>query len=203
MKKERLIFISLLVLVFFAFSCGGSKTTEKESETTDNESVTNTNNETANANSDEGLFSDAEGNFKIRFPVAPTRSSQPITTDVGEITMVSFMYEQGDEAAYMLAYSDYPKTAIEGSNTQELLKNAMNGFVNSLQVNIEKEELISLGKSKGIYFTGKNATGDLYVIMKDYLVGNRLYQIGILQSNRYPTEKEVNDFINSFKLIKE
>ena len=114
--------------------------------------------------------------------------------------MVSYMHEASLSEAYMVAYSDYPASAVKDSNTDEMLENAMGGFVGQLGITIEKQEKITMGDAKGISFKG---TGNgVFTVMKDYLVDNRLYQIGILRSDRYPTDEEVNNFINSFKLVK-
>jgi hypothetical protein len=52
----------------------------------------------------------------------------------------------------------------------------------------------------GIFFKAKSS---LYcVVMKDFIVGNRLYQFGIMRQDRYPTDKEVNAFHNSFEIVK-
>jgi len=135
--------------------------------------------------------------YQIVFPDEPTENQQTVETAVGDIIMYSVMYE-GTEAVYMLAYSDYPEQHIKNSNSTDLLNNAKGGFIGNLGLEVTFENEISIKGNPGIYFKGEG--NSYYAVMKDYLVKNRLYQIGILRVDKYANEKEIDGFINTFKL---
>lgn len=144
-------------------------------------------------------FVSASGNFRITFPAQPTVSEpSKVPTAIGDIYMYSIMYESED-AAFMVAYSDYPKDKVAGADKSEMLQGAKNGFTNNLGITVDFEREITLSGHKGIYF--KASGNDYFAVMKDFMVANRLYQVGILKAGAYPTEKEINEFINTFELI--
>jgi hypothetical protein len=133
--------------------------------------------------------------FSISFPSEPTRQVQDIETEgAGTVQMISYIYED-TTAAWMIAYSEYPAEYIQEN---ELLENAKNGFVESLEVEVVAEWDITRDNYNGIYFQAESPS--TFCIIKDYIVGNRLYQIGILKSDDYPTMEAIDKFMNSFNL---
>lgn len=133
--------------------------------------------------------------FSITFPAEPGREVQDIETEgVGIVQMVSFIYEDA-YAAYMVAYTEYP---LDHMKQPGLLEMARDGFISSLEVELITEWPITKDEYSGIYFQAENDSN--FCIIKDYIVGNRLYQIGILQAGDYPTPEATDRFINSFNL---
>ena len=100
--------------------------------------------------------------------------------------------------AYMVAYSTYPSGHITTTNTSTMLENAMGGFMNNLQMTLVDKENISLQDYQGVIF--KASSSIYYAVVADYLVQNTLFQIGIMRSDRYPTQSEIDKFIYSFEL---
>ena len=112
--------------------------------------------------------------------------------------MVTYMYAESDDIIYMLVYSDYPTEAVENSDPYVLLDVAKEGYVEGdMNLDISKEEQNELSGNKGIYFEADGDNG--YTAVQDYIVDNRLFQIAILRTDRAPTDKEIKDFIGSFK----
>lgn len=144
----------------------------------------------------QSTYKDAK--FTINFPGRPVEKEQDVETAVGLVTMYSLMYE-GYNAAYMLAYIDYPARLVKDTAAKtEHLNNAKGGFINNFGAKITFERKISIQGHPGIYYKAQgNGT---YIVMKSYLVVNRLYQIGIMRQDRFATPKEVNDFIGTFTL---
>ncbi|HBX50632.1 MAG: hypothetical protein A2W98_00980 [Bacteroidetes bacterium GWF2_33_38] len=145
------------------------------------------------------LYESIDGNFKVNFPAEPKVESQSIPTEVGNIEMVSFMYEKSATEAYMVAYSDYPSAMVEASDAKTLLEGVKSGFTGDLQVSVIEEKEIKLGENPGIFFKANSES--YFVVFKDYLVKNRLYQIGILRDGSFPNDEAVKAFIDSFELI--
>jgi len=135
--------------------------------------------------------------FRINFKSQPTKTANDIETAVGTVKMVTYMVEE-PTVAYMIAYSTYPSNHITANNTQTMLDNAVGGFIGNLQMTLIDQKEISLQGNKGVLF---KASSDLYyAIVADYLVNNTLFQIGIMRSDGFPTQNEVNDFIYTFEL---
>lgn len=133
--------------------------------------------------------------FSIVFPYEPVRQVQDIETDgLGIVQMISYIYEDAS-TAWMIAYTEYPAEHMQQSG---LLESAKNGFITSLELVVATEWAISKDIYEGIYFQAGNE--QTFCVLKDFIVGNRLYQIGILQSDEYPSEEVVDRFINSFNL---
>ncbi len=195
-------FFAIFLLPLVLGSCGSSDQTDQETDQTDTlQSVTTDINETFIVNEDSGtdLFTHEDGHFQIRFPGTPTESSDIVPTDVGDIEMVTLLYEKSATEVYMVAYSDYPSSMVSASSPEGLLNSAKEGALNNLEILVtENEQNISINDFPGISFRGNNGT--YYVQYEMFLVGNRLYQVGILRDGSYVPEDKANAFFSSFKL---
>jgi hypothetical protein len=148
------------------------------------------------------LFHSEDGRFKINFPGEPTASSDIIPTEVGNIEMMSFLYEKSVTEAYMVAYSDYPSQMVEASSTRDMLVGARDGSSGNLGiVSFDLDKEVELDGHEGLYFKG--AAGSIHAEYKIFLVGNRLYQIAILRDGGYSKPERADEFFNSFELVAE
>jgi len=139
-----------------------------------------------------------DGAFAIMFPGTPDYTNEPVDTETGILENRMYIYEHSIHLAYMLAFTDYANDQIEQYHPDELLNNAMEGFTAEIGIIVEKKQKVSIQNHSGIEFT---ASGQGYwAFMRDYLVGNRLYQIGLLSTNGAVNEDDANAFFNSFKL---
>lgn len=201
MKKSLYFLTALLFGLFVITSCNPKN--NKSSDDTKDENVTKTDDEKVDVKDDTKkveLFTSEDGSFKIYFPGKPTLTKEPVDTELGKIQMYTYMYEESVSKVYMVAYSDYPKAAIESGDTDVMLDGAKNGFLKNLNLRIDEEKDITLGDYEGIYFKAQG--GGYYTVMKDYLIENRLYQIGILTDKSYPSQTDIDAFLNSFELVK-
>ncbi|MFZ5939891.1 MAG: hypothetical protein ACOYXB_04900 [Bacteroidota bacterium] len=135
------------------------------------------------------------GKFKATFPGEYSYSEQTIDTDLGPVLMHIYMYEEGDEAAYMISYNDYPADAFDQSLYKESLEGAKEGFTSNLGLEEEYSIDISMLGYPGVYF--KATDYDIYATMYVIIRGNRLYQVGVLQQYYYADPS----FLESFKLL--
>lgn len=139
-----------------------------------------------------------DSSFTIDLPGEPEYSMEEVETEVGILQNNMYIYEYSYTLAYMIAYSDYPKDHIEKYDADELLQNSMNGFVGEIGMEIENNEKIKIKKHAGIEFVA--AGGGYWAHMRDYLVDNRLYQIGLLSTAEAINEADAAAYLNSFKL---
>lgn len=140
----------------------------------------------------------ADGKFKIMFPGNPIRTEEKVPTDIGNITMVMFMFEKSKEEAYMAAYSDYPAEAMQGLDPYQLLDGSKNGVLSNFGATEQNLKKFKIKGFSAITFEGKgNTFCTSYLLV---LRNNRLYQAGILKSGSLPNKKYVKSFIGSFEL---
>jgi len=187
--KFNSIFYLFITAVFFS-GCGlfENKNTSADTSETDNDSAITL---SYTVDSDDERFS-------IQFPGAPDYTSEPVETESGILENNMYIYEHNISLAYMLAYTDYSTEEINSFDPNELLNNAMNGFTGEVGLTVDNTTKISLKKYPGIEFI---ASGEGYwAHMRDYLVENRLYQIGLLSTDGNVKEADANAFFNSFVL---
>ncbi|MCX7743753.1 MAG: hypothetical protein N2167_04220 [Flavobacteriales bacterium] len=140
----------------------------------------------------------ADGKFKIMFPGNPVRTEEKVPTDVGDITMVMFMFEKSQTEAFMVAYSDYPVEMMQGLDPYQLLDGSKNGVLSNFgatELNLKKFRIKSF---PAITFEGKGTSYCTSYLL--VLRNNRLYQAGILKAGSLPSKKDVKSFIGSFEL---
>ena len=153
---------------------------------------------------DDSLFVSEEGEFTIDFfGITPTFSSTKVETDIGPVVLNMYMYEKGEDQAFMVAYCDYPPEMIdESQGAEELLIGAKNGALGNLNIEgAETEKEIEINGHMGLSFSANN--GEFFVTYEIYMVGNRLYQIAILRLGEYASKKDKKTFIKSFRLTSE
>ena len=145
-------------------------------------------------------LSSKEGNFFVQFPSEPDFSAEEVETAVGNLMMYTYLYEESDDAAYMVAYIDYPEDMVEESDNDVLLEAALNGALSSWGIDIENATKETTWHSgyKGIYC--KESNGNTHTAYEVILVGNRLYQIAILQYGKPISKKALNSFYDSFEI---
>jgi hypothetical protein len=196
--------ILVVVGLFFFASCGGPDVSELNDALDElEESLEDIDVEEALDEAVENVsteaFVDEDGFFSIKFPGEPTVESQNVPTEVGDIEMVTFMYEKSATEVYMVAYSDYPSALIEMSDPAELLQGAKDGALGTYGATISEESEVEMDGNPGMMF--KANSDSYYVTYEIYLVDNRLYQIVILKDGSYPSEDDYNTFIKSFTLL--
>jgi hypothetical protein len=145
-----------------------------------------------------GKYYNYAGKFKITFPGTPSVSDNSIETDMGTVVLYQFLYET-ETSAYMVGYTDYPADKMEGADVSQLLERAKKGFCESLGLTVSDEGTAYVGSHQGIWFNGTD-NSQYYAVMRDFLVENRLYQIGILSTDLISNDmKEI--FLYSFEII--
>ncbi len=139
-----------------------------------------------------------DGKFKIMFPGEPVRTEEKVSTDVGDITMVMFMFEKSQAEAFMVAYSDYPVETIQDQDPYKLLEGSKNGVLSNFGATEQNLKKFRIKSYPAISFEGKGTTFCTSYLL--VLRNNRLYQAGILKSGSLPSKKDVKSFVGSFEL---
>jgi hypothetical protein len=142
-------------------------------------------------------FSPKEGNFTVKLPGEPEELSQDIGGSKGAI----YGYTEGDAGVYLVGYVDLPEGTVTGDNASEVLDKLVeeSGKGEGL---VLKSKAITLGKHPGREFIVNVPEIDGSGKCRIYLVGSRLYLTVAVGTEEFMGNKNVDTFLNSFKLTK-
>ena len=192
------LFLILLFIIPVLFSCTSNANLAQENRLEDQ-------NNSQDITKNWVDFESEDGRFRIKMPGIPTKETTKEVTDVGEILVELFLYEESATVAYIIGYNDYPSALFENATDvlyKEMLLGGVEGFTENVGLDIiETSNDISLGKAKGIAVRAKSSTNSFYVHYRAYIISNRLYQIGILRDGSYPAKDKSDAFFGSFQLM--
>ena len=141
-------------------------------------------------------YKSGKGKYEVTFPGKPEISKEKISTAVGKVKLYTAMYVDGSYV-YMVAYSAYPKKKIQNSNPEDMLDGAIEGYTGKLNMTITEKKSITIDSYPGVMIIASSSK--YHTVMRDYMVDNRLFQVGILSENEIP-ESRYTEFYDSFKL---
>lgn len=135
-----------------------------------------------------------ETEFRIRFPFPPIREE-----DKEDKSVEYIISDEKGTQNYALIYKDFSKEEI--GKPDEFLNKARLGMIGKFrghkEINLNAE--IDQSGFKGYAIrAGNKAKG--YFVYRLFLIKNRLYQVFIVDMNRYPTERETDKFIGTFEI---
>ncbi|NTV92470.1 MAG: hypothetical protein HGA72_04080 [Chlorobiaceae bacterium] len=146
-------------------------------------------------------FSSREGAFSIVLPGEPVQTKKPVHTAFGVLDEHQFSRDQNSYAC-LVTYSDYPEAVLlKITDPGKLLDSARDITISDVQGKLVGESAIMLGSYPG---------RDVKIILQQdtaivrgrlYLAGNRLYQILVLSSKEIAYSNEINQFLDSFRLL--
>jgi len=146
-------------------------------------------------------FFSEKGRFKVKLPSKPTYVQDEITIGSEQYPKDIYLCEVDEQLAFIVAYSDYPQEEIDRLGAEKVLQRAKEAACSAYLIQKpEESKEWNFKKHPGIYFKGNN--GAFYTEYRLLLVGNRLYQIGLMRSDEYPDGKTSKRFMRSFKLLK-
>jgi hypothetical protein len=147
-------------------------------------------------------FTSEAGDFTIQAPIALTENSQSVETAVGPVEIHTFTAEDRN-AAYVVAYSDYPAEMVSQSDPDALLSGSRDGAVQNVGGTLISEDKIEMDGNPGLELvidaqteTGEEAT----VNARLFLFENRLYQVLVVVPKGEAESVDVDGFFESFKV---
>jgi len=182
-EKMKLRIITCVVASILFSACGSSDNVSAELNTIPSE-----------------MYESEDGRFKVNFlGGTPDVTSQSVPTELGDIEITMFLYEKSITEAYIIGYNDYPSAIVEAGSTADMLAGGKEGVINSMGVtHLDLEEEVSIDGHSGLHFKGVAKT--MHIEYQMYLVGNRLYQIGVIRDGSYVTQDKVDTFFGTFEL---
>lgn len=144
-------------------------------------------------------FESAQGGFAVLMPGTPTEQRQTAKTASGSIDAHMFVVDHGD-VAYMVAYSDYPNTMIQERTPKLILDGARDGAVANAKGRLLNESSVSMNGHPGREVHVEPVGGKVTITARIFLVGRRLYQVMVLMPKEKASSKDVNKFLDSFRI---
>lgn len=148
-------------------------------------------------------FKSQEGGFSIMTPYALKETTQTVDTQIGKIEIHFFSADQSGKS-FVVVYSDYPSEVVKASDPEQILDGSRDGAIDNVKGELISETRISLheypGRDLTISVQDKNGQA-LFMRGRIFLVENRLYQIMAIVTKGNENNSEINDFLQSFKLL--
>lgn len=138
-----------------------------------------------------------EGQFKLSMPGEPTYKKGNLTDGT---STHQFMFESADKnVAFLVMYQDTP--GLGNGPVGDTLERLRDGGVKSIpEGKLLKESRIKIGEHHGLQFEFEG-TGIKRVTWQVYIVGDRLYQLGVVDLKHTLPGSEIQRFQKSFRLI--
>lgn len=145
------------------------------------------------------LYSNKDANLSVMMPEEPKVESSVEKTVAGDITLWQASVIT-DSKAYFVSYSDMPKSTWKG-DPKKMLEGARDGAAQRVKGKIIADKAIKLaGKYPGREFTVM--LDKMELTQRVYLVKHRLYQVNMGCGAGACSAAEIQEYLNSFKLLK-
>lgn len=142
------------------------------------------------------------GGFTVSTPLTLEEDTQSVETQAGPIEIYTFTAEDR-QAAYIVAYSDYPEALVTQSEPDVILDGSRDGAVGNVGGTLINETRVELQGNPGRALVIDTTTDDgqaATVNARIYLVDNRLYQILVVVPKEDEVDVDVDGFLDSFSL---
>jgi hypothetical protein len=153
-------------------------------------------------------YASPEGRFRVQFPGKPKLSEQPpIMTPVGPVVEKNATTEDWSHTVRFVSYADFPSGLIHAGNKDPILDGACQGWAAESQLTILSKASISVNGHPGreVNFEARpgNPAGKVSGRSRFYLVGGRLYHLGIVGPTGRVTPDSIDQCLNSFALLEQ
>ncbi len=140
-----------------------------------------------------------EGRFKVLMPGKPEYGKDKLQ---GDTYLHRFTFESEDQnEAFSIMYQDTPGLGLVDAAT--ILDAAKNGGIASVKNGkLVREKKIKLGEHQGLEFEF-SADGIDRVTWQVYIVGDRLYQVGVVEIKESLPDESITKFQKSFQVTAE
>jgi hypothetical protein len=142
-----------------------------------------------------------EGRFSVVMPVKPETGVKDVDTAVGKLQLHSFG-ASGKVGQFMLSYADYPNESKTATQQEAVLDGVRGGVLKGLQADLLSETKVTLNGYPGreMRATKMIDGGEVIFSWKMFLVGRRLYQLGVATVKADSESPDIQKFFRSFQL---
>jgi hypothetical protein len=149
-------------------------------------------------------FLSEEGRFTVLMPSKPTEQVMPIQSTSGSLNLHTYVSLGVQGIAYIASYSDMPTAPADQSMIIKVLDDVRNGQLDKAKGKLQSEVTISHDGHPGRELKIETSVGP--ALVRNYLVGHRLYQLVVVvpeaKAGFLDVAKDTAKFLSSFKLVK-
>ena len=139
-----------------------------------------------------------EGGFSVAIPGAVSQEHRAQTTDVGEVTLHTFIAVRPEaDTAYYVSYTDFPAASVAQADPRDVVARASHGALEALGATGLASRPLMMEGFPGWEVEG--VSGPRHLRGRFFLVGPRLYQLLLLHPDGKPP-LDADRFFESFKL---
>lgn len=140
-----------------------------------------------------------KGRFSVSMPGTPQKDIKNISSSFGILKMYTFAFEKPN-IAYVVVYTDYPRSVVDNKDPEIMLDGARNGAMQNAGGRLLNEEFIEFGEYPGrelkFEVKGGRGLGRAVILLAD----TRLYQVMAIGAKQSFPSKTVQKFIDSFEM---
>lgn len=142
-----------------------------------------------------------EGRFTVELPSKPETQVRDVDSPMGILKLYVFGGSNGT-GQFLISYADYPSEPISGTQPEAVLDGVRGGVLKGLQADLISETRVTLKGHPGREMRAKRILEGSEVVFswKMFLVGRRLYQMGVVTSTADAESPDIQKFFMSFQL---
>lgn len=146
-------------------------------------------------------YQSTPGRFSLQVPGKPQEQSQEQPTETGTVK-VNMVITEANNSGYFVGYADIPDKSAAPVDVQKSLGESIKSSVANINGELKSEQEYKLGTfpCRDFDATGKVQTTDVIMKGRFCISENRMYQVFALGSKENLETKDVERFINSFKI---
>ncbi len=146
-------------------------------------------------------FTSKEGAFEVLLPGVPTEEKKTLQLGSGPTDLNLFVVERKqEETAYIVAYCEFPESALQGATPEQRLDSARNLALSRGRTKLVAQKKIKLGTHPGRELRFETE-GKGQVRQRMFAVKDKLYQVMVAGPKEAVVSKEATRFLESFKLL--
>ena len=139
--------------------------------------------------------------FTVSMPGQPAEQKQTVPSPSGALRCVYYDFDQREiSTEYMVCFVTYPNMVMTNLSSERILSSGLQSMLSNPSVKFIKNEFGHFEKYPSKEFEFVNSTVALTTIGREILAGNRMYLIQVVTPNARASDRNVQRFINSFKL---
>ena|ERR1017187_6094439 len=148
------------------------------------------------------VFASKECGFSVAFPSEPRSSSETYTNAGRIIELRQFITELNKTTAFGVSVATIPVTnGFSSKQIEILLDSGRNSALRTKgEPNLLRERQIVFNANPGREFDMEIFNGRMFVRVREYLVGKRVYTLTATVSSAKSNPQEISSFLDSFQL---
>ncbi len=149
-------------------------------------------------------YTSKDAGFTVFMPTHPARTDGKVGKQtIHYVTWKPTTFALDKFKLFQVSYTDYPGFVNSDSvRLNALLDSSINTRKKDFTELDVDSEPITLNGYPGRAFMYQTDRGNTITIVKECLVGSRVYDLTVIAKKDYPTNDEMNKFFNSFQVLR-